>query len=103
MAGENFKPNPGTAAVLSFVFNGLGQLYNGQIAKGLSIIFLCALSMLLFIFGSILIAFWLLGKVSRDLLVWGLVLFSVGLILICAFGIYSIIDAFRVAKRLQKC
>jgi len=27
--------NPGLAAVLSFFFSGLGQIYNGQILKGL--------------------------------------------------------------------
>ena len=27
--------NPGVAAVLSFFFSGLGQIYNGQILKGL--------------------------------------------------------------------
>lgn len=29
-----FYKNPGLAAVLSFFFMGLGQIYNGQIAKG---------------------------------------------------------------------
>jgi TM2 domain-containing membrane protein YozV len=27
--------NPGTAAVLSFLITGMGQIYNGQIAKGI--------------------------------------------------------------------
>jgi len=27
--------NPGVAAVLSFFFSGLGQIYNGQILKGI--------------------------------------------------------------------
>ena len=35
----NYK-NPGLAAVLSFFYMGLGQIYNGQIAKG--IVFLVA-------------------------------------------------------------
>lgn len=26
--------NPGTAAVLSFLFPGIGQIYNGQILRG---------------------------------------------------------------------
>lgn len=93
--------NPGMAAVLSFIFNGLGQLYNGQILKGLLIIFLSSLSMLVLIIGSILIGFWLLGKIiSIKVLILGLVLFLVGLIGICVLGIYSIFNAYQVAKKL---
>jgi TM2 domain-containing membrane protein YozV len=92
--------NPGLAAILSFVFNGLGQLYNGQILKGLVIIFFSSLSMLIFILGSILIGLWILGKIifQKELFI-GLVLFCLGLILICIIGIYSIFDAYRVASK----
>lgn len=92
--------HPGVAAVLSFVFNGLGQLYNGQIIKGLVIISLSAISMFIFILGSIFIGFWLLGKVmfGNELLL-GLALFCMGLIAICVIGIYSIFDAYKVALR----
>lgn len=94
------KRNPGLAAVLSFVFNGLGQLYNGQIRKGLVIIFISSLSMLILIVGSILIGFWLVGKIV--FLKWlfaGIALFLIGLIFICILGIYSIVDAFKVAQK----
>jgi TM2 domain-containing membrane protein YozV len=92
------KRDPGLAAVFSFVFNGLGQLYNGEIAKGLVIIFLSAVSMLILIIGSILIGFWLTGKVlfAKELIL-GLVLFFTGLVLICILGIYSILDAHKTA------
>ena len=30
--------NPGTAAVLSFVITDMGQIYNGQVAKGISFV-----------------------------------------------------------------
>ena len=93
--------NPGVAAVLSFVFNGLGQLYNGQIIKGLVIVFISTLNILIFMAGSILIGSWILNKVvSAGQLVWGVVLFCIGLVFICALGIYSIFDAYRVAKKL---
>ena len=36
--------NPGTAAVLSFFFVGLGQIYNGEIGRGLGFFFGCLLS-----------------------------------------------------------
>jgi len=92
--------NPGLAAVLSFVFNGLGQLYNGQLIKGLAIIFISTLNMLIFMAGSILIGFWVLNKVVfAGQLVWGLVLFCIGLFFICALGIYSILDAYRVSAK----
>jgi hypothetical protein len=96
---QNIK-NPGLAAVLSFIFNGLGQLYNGQIRKGLVIIFISSLSILILIVGSILIGFWLVGKII--FLKWlfaGIVLFLIGLIFICILGIYSIVDAFKVAQK----
>jgi len=93
--------NPGVAAVLSFVFSGLGQLYNGQIIKGLVIVFISTLNILIFMAGSILIGFWVLNKVVfAGQLVWGVVLFCIGLVLICILGIYSILDAYRVAKKL---
>lgn len=92
--------NPGLAAVLSFIFNGLGQLYNGQITKGLLIIFFSAVSMFILILGAILIAFWFLGKVVlAQGVILGLSLFSIGLIFICVLGIYSIIDAYEVALK----
>jgi len=100
MPEQNIKYHPGTAAVLSFLFNGLGQLYNGQIFKGLMIIFISVVSLMILIVGSIIIAFWLLGKIlSVKLLICGIALFIIGLILICIFAIYSILDAYRTAAK----
>jgi TM2 domain-containing membrane protein YozV len=90
--------NPGLVAVLSFIFNGLGQLYNGQIIKGLVIIALSSLSMVVLIIGGILIYFWILGKfIFAKELIWGFALFFIGLVSICVIGIYSIIDAYKNA------
>jgi TM2 domain-containing membrane protein YozV len=33
--GERFVPNPGIAAVLSFLLPGLGQFYNGKFLRGI--------------------------------------------------------------------
>lgn len=94
------ETNPGVAAVLSFIFNGLGQLYNGQIFKGLVIVFLSAVSMLILIMGSIFIGSWLLGKIIfAKILIWGMTLFLAGLIAICVVSIYSIIDAYRISSK----
>ncbi len=57
--------NPGVAAVLSFFYMGLGQIYNGQIAKGVA--FMVAYSV------SILMIFVLVGLVTTPLLfIWGM-------------------------------
>jgi TM2 domain-containing membrane protein YozV len=42
-----FYKNPGLAAVLSFFWMGLGQIYNGQIAKGVAFMVAYAVSWLL--------------------------------------------------------
>lgn len=99
MSNQEIKSHPGVAAVLSFLFNGLGQLYNGQIFKGLLIIFISAVSTLVLVIGGILIAFWLQGKDwAGQQAVLGIVLFLSGTGAICFLGIYSILDAYRVAK-----
>jgi len=96
---ERDKNHPGTAAVLSFVFSGLGQLYNGQLLKGLIIIFFAVLSIFLTVLGAVLIYIWLTQQLLLELVWMGPVLFVVGLITICVIGIYSIVDAY---KRGQK-
>ncbi len=97
---EKERSHPGMAAVLSFVFNGLGQIYNGQIKKGLTIIFFSSLSMFIFIIGAILIGFWLFGKtISSWQIISGALLFCFGLVIICILGIWSIFDAYNVARK----
>jgi TM2 domain-containing membrane protein YozV len=99
MAENEHKTHPGVAAVLSFVFNGLGQLYNGEIVKGLFIIFLSSLSMLVLISGSAFIGFYLRkgAAVGGTLLPLGIMLFAGGLISAGVVGIYSIVNAYKVA------
>lgn len=41
------KKDPGIAAVLSFFWTGLGQVYNGQIAKGIALMLLQVVNVLL--------------------------------------------------------
>lgn len=60
-----FYKNPGLAAVLSFVFMGLGQIYNGQIAKGILFMIVYSISFLLMII--------LIGFVTTPILfIWGI-------------------------------
>lgn len=93
-------PNPRIAALLSFVINGLGQIYNGEIKKGLTLIFLSGTSLLIFLLGAIFIIFFLRTLSPVSFLIWGLVLFFFGLTGIIIIGIYSITDAYNKAKKL---
>lgn len=68
--------NPGLAAVLSFFFAGLGQIYNGQITKGIA-----------FVVIQIINAF--------------LMLVLIGFLTFPAFWIWGMIDAYRTAERLN--
>jgi hypothetical protein len=94
---ENNKA--GIAAVLSFVFSGLGQLYNGQIKKGLFIIFLTAVGLSSVMMGAAFIYMWMKQNIIIELLWAGLGLLIAGLILICVIGVYSIFDAYNQGRR----
>jgi TM2 domain-containing membrane protein YozV len=64
-----FYKNPSTATILSFFFMGLGQIYNGQIGKGIAFIVLYGISLLLMF---ILIGFvttpilWIVGMIDAN-------------------------------------
>jgi TM2 domain-containing membrane protein YozV len=71
--------NPGIAAVLSFFFVGLGQIYNGQIGKG--------------------VAYMIIGFVC---VVIGIATLGVGFILYAIFWIYTIVDAYKSAEKINR-
>lgn len=71
-----FYKNPGLAAVLSFFYMGLGQIYNGEIAKG--IVFLVAYS-----------------------ISWILMLLIIGFITTPILWIYGMYDAYKSAERIN--
>lgn len=68
--------NPGLAAVLSFFFTGLGQIYNGQIGKGIG--------MIVVQFINILLMFVVIGLITYP-----------------AVWIWGIYDAYKSAERLN--
>lgn len=68
--------SPGLAAVLSFFWPGLGQIYNGRIAKGLFLMVLAA------VFG------WLMVVV-------------IGFVLYPILWVYAIYDAYKSAERIN--
>jgi len=91
--------HPGTAAVLSFLFNGLGQIYNGQLKKGLLLVAISSFSMLMMVISAILIGCWFMGEVLFSA---QLIFSAAGFILTAAFigllGVYSIFDAYKIAS-----
>ncbi len=70
------RKNEGIAAVLSFLFVGLGQIYNGEIGKGI-----------MFLVIGVILVFTML--------------FLIGFILYPLFWIYNIYDAYNTAKRIN--
>jgi TM2 domain-containing membrane protein YozV len=71
-----FYKNPGLAAVLSFFFMGLGQIYNGQITKGIFFIIIYSVSAFLMII--------LIGFITTPIL-W----------------IYGMYDAYKSAEKIN--
>jgi TM2 domain-containing membrane protein YozV len=68
--------SPGLAAVLSFFVCGLGQIYNGQILKGLIFLVAYAVS-------------------------WMMMWIVVGFITTPVLWIWGIVDAYRTAQRIN--
>lgn len=61
-----FYKNPAIATILSFFFMGLGQIYNGQIGKGVGFIVLYSISWLLM--------FIIIGFITTPILwIWGMI------------------------------
>ncbi len=61
-----FYKNPSVATILSFFFMGLGQIYNGQIGKGIIFIILYGISFALMII--------VIGFITTPILwIWGMV------------------------------
>ena len=92
--------NPGVAAVLSFVFTGLGQVYNGEIKKGLILMFISAVSLVCVIIGAIITGYCFInvGMFELSSLMLGVALMAVGISVIIIAGIYNIYDAYSRAK-----
>ena len=68
--------NSGLAAVLSFFFTGLGQIYNGQIGKGVLFIVIQGINFLLM--------FIIVGFITAPL-----------------FWIWGMVDAYKTAERIN--
>ncbi len=72
-----FYKNPGLAAVFSFFYMGLGQIYNGQIAKGIAFIVMYTIS-------------------------WVLMFILIGFITTPILFIYGMWDAYSSAQKINQ-
>ncbi len=78
--GDAAPKSPGVALLLSFFICGAGQMYNGQVGKGI----------------AMLIAYWLTALLMIPFFLIGIVLFVVIFIL----WIWSMADAYSTAKQM---
>ncbi|WP_226037046.1 hypothetical protein [Aquibacillus saliphilus] len=67
----------GLAAVLSFFVTGLGQIYNGQIGKGIGFIIVYAIS-------------------------WAMMFILIGFITTPILWIWGMVDAYKVAEKINQ-
>jgi TM2 domain-containing membrane protein YozV len=70
------QKNPGVAAVLSFFWSGLGQIYNGEIGKGILLLILYVISAMLM--------FAIIGFITTP-----------------ALWIYGMVDAYKTAEKIN--
>jgi len=103
MENKNY-PNPGVAAVLSFLFTGLGQIYNGQITKGIILMSISVVSIMALIIGAVITVNSILNKVlcSPCSLALGVALICISLLVISITGIYNLYNAYNTAKNMNK-
>jgi TM2 domain-containing membrane protein YozV len=76
------RKHPALAAVLSFVVCGLGQIYNGELLRGL---------VLFILFVVLFVVFWALEAN-----------FTIGLLVPIVLWIFGIVDAYRAAHQLNR-
>jgi TM2 domain-containing membrane protein YozV len=101
------KKNPGVAAILSFFWPGLGQIYNGQIAKGIGIMFALAILATFIVPLFSYTSLWIVtllhdpNKVPRAMWIW--IILTIGLIAFAFILWFSqIVSAYKKAKKLTK-
>lgn len=82
--------NPGVSAVLSFFYSGLGQVYNGEIGKGMVLILFQCLNLFI-ITTSLALSFLLVPLLATAL----------GGFLFVVVWIYGIYDAYKVAEKIN--
>ena len=97
---EKNHVNPGLSAVLSFLFSGLGQIYNGEISKGLYIMLGSACGMVLIIIATVQLVICIVNQNFNITAIFlNLIILLFGIIVIAFIGIYNLYDAYNSAKK----
>jgi hypothetical protein len=90
------------AAFLSFLLNGLGQIYNGQIKKAFIFIFVSFVFIIALVVGLLLVfkSFLLMTThtFGFTLLAKGVLLITVSGFILCLNALVSIVDAYTYAR-----
>lgn len=98
MSTPRAQSHPGVAAVLSFIFSGVGQIYNGEIRKGLVHIAVTTTGLVLVLVGALAFGVCLYAKcLSLKIAVASVAFMFIGGVIICVIGVHSIYDAYKNA------
>jgi len=71
------RKNPGAAAVLSFFVPGLGQIYNGELGKGIT-------------------------TVAATIICWMITFMGIGFIILIPLWVWAIYDAYKKAEEINQ-
>lgn len=93
--------DPRLAAVLSLLYSGLGQIYNGQVAKGIVLIIISALALVAVIVGLVGLFAYTVAQIGIGL-VASIGFMAIGLAVIIGLGIFSTIDARKAADEINR-
>ncbi|UCD85206.1 MAG: hypothetical protein JSU92_03165 [Deltaproteobacteria bacterium] len=91
------KKNPGLATLLSLLWCGLGQIYNGKIVKGLilmSIYLVCVIYFVRCILGVI-------SGTEEEVAAKGMIAVILGIIVLMLW-VYGMINAHETAEKINK-
>jgi hypothetical protein len=97
--------NPGVAAILSFFWPGLGQIYNGELGKGLGMVLLHPLLAACSVFFVVVVSAAVANANSGSQATGGgVILATIAFAVFCEFvyWIWSIYDAYGQAERLNR-
>ncbi len=95
--------NPGVAAVLSFFWPGVGQIYNGELGKGLAMFLLYPALVVFCVFFAFAASAAAANAGSPEsMFVVMAASFGMVLLLVFAYWVVSIFDAYRQAERLNR-
>ena len=91
------------APFLSFILNGLGQIYNGQPKKGAVFILASLLAIAVIIYGCVLsyqcFLLNLKDALATSQLVWAMEVLGLGIFVACLISFLSMIDAYKIQKQ----